>query len=60
MKAKHFSKLTQHGFEQWVAAISGELGPATETGFELVNANIQVFEKQRKVASVSGTRYCAP
>ncbi len=49
MKAKQFNKLTNHGFEQWIAAISGELGPATEAGFESVNASIQVFEKQRKV-----------
>ncbi len=48
MKAKQFSKLTQHGFEQWIAAISGELGPATESGFELVNASIQIFEKLSK------------
>ena len=48
IKPKQFKKLTSHGFEQWVAAISGSLGPATETGFELVNASIQVFEKKAK------------
>jgi hypothetical protein len=53
MKAKQFNKLTNHGFEQWVAAISGELGPATETGFELVNASIQVFEKRPKIEAES-------
>ena len=46
MKSKMFKKLTDHGFTQWVAAISGELGPATETGFELLNAAVQVFEKK--------------
>jgi hypothetical protein len=49
MKVKQFNKLTNHGFAQWIAAISGELGPATETGFELVNASIQVFEKRPKI-----------
>ncbi|HEY5138277.1 MAG TPA: hypothetical protein VIJ25_03025, partial [Methylococcales bacterium] len=28
MKAKQVNKLTNHGFEQWIAAISGELAPA--------------------------------
>ena len=53
MKAKQFNKLTNHGFEQWIAAISGELGPATETGFELVNASIQIFEKRPKIEAES-------
>jgi hypothetical protein len=46
MKPKLFKKFTDHGFAQWVAAISGELGPATETGFELLNPAVQVFEKK--------------
>ena len=49
VKPKQFKKLTSHGYKQWVAAISGSLGPATETGFELVNASIQVFERKAKV-----------
>jgi hypothetical protein len=48
MKPKVFKKLTDHGFADWVAAITGEIGPATETGFELVNAAVQVFEKKAK------------
>ena len=48
MKAKVFKKLIDHGFADWVAAITGEIGPATETGFELVNAAVQVFEKKAK------------
>jgi hypothetical protein len=43
-----FKKLTDHDFTDWVAAITGEIGPATETGFELVNASIQVFEKKTR------------
>ncbi|MGA7935102.1 MAG: hypothetical protein WCA35_16260, partial [Kovacikia sp.] len=42
-----------HGFEQWVAAISGELGSATETGFELMNPSIQIFEKRPKIEAES-------
>ena len=48
MKPKIFKKLTDHGFVDWVAAITGEIGPATVTGFELVNAAVQVFEKKAK------------
>jgi hypothetical protein len=48
MKPKVFKKLTDHGFLDWFAAITGEIGPATATGFELVNAAVQVFEKQAR------------
>lgn len=48
MKPKMFKKLTEHGFADWVAAITGEIGPATETGFDLVNAAVQVFEKRAR------------
>lgn len=48
LKEKQFKKLTTHGFSSWVAAIAGQLGPATDTGFELVNASIQVFERKPK------------
>jgi sulfite reductase alpha subunit-like flavoprotein len=48
MKPKMFKKLTEHGFTEWVASITGDLGPATETGFELENASLQVFEKKAK------------
>jgi hypothetical protein len=50
MKPKMFKKLTDHSFEDWIAAITGEIGPATETGFELVNASVQVFEKKAREA----------
>jgi hypothetical protein len=56
MQARQFIKLTNHGFKQWIAAISGELGPATETGFELVNASIQVFEKRPKIEAESASQ----
>jgi hypothetical protein len=50
MKPKVFKKLTDHGFPEWVANITGEFGPATETGFELMNAAIQIFEKKAREA----------
>ena len=50
MKPKMFKKLTDHGFADWVAAIIGEIGPATETGFELMNSAVQVFEKKAREA----------
>jgi hypothetical protein len=53
MKPKLFKKLIDHGYEQWVAAIAGELGPATETGFELLNPTVQVFEKKAPVDAPS-------
>lgn len=46
MKLKQFKKLLNHGYENWVAAITGDLGEATATGFELVNPALQVFEKK--------------
>lgn len=46
MKPKQFKKLLNHGYENWVAAITGDLGEATATGFELVNPALQVFEKK--------------
>ncbi len=48
MKQKTFKKLKEHGFTSWVATISGTLGGMTETGFELANASVQVFEKKEK------------
>ena len=33
-----------------LTAITGEIGPSTETGFELVNASIQVFERKAREA----------
>ncbi len=54
VKPKMFKKLTDHGFEQWVAAIGGDLGSTTETGFELLNASIQVFEKKASADTSAG------
>ena len=56
MKPKLFKKLTDHGFAQWVAAISGELGPTTQTGFELLNPALQVFEKKASADAPAGQK----
>jgi hypothetical protein len=50
MSSKQFKKLTEHGFDQWVAVVSGTMGPTTEAGFELSEASVQIFEKEAKDA----------
>lgn len=51
VKPKVFKKLSTHGFESWVAAITGDLGAPTHSGFELLNPAVQIFEKKQKQAS---------
>ena len=60
MKPKTFKKLTDHGFTEWIAAITGELGPATETGFELMNASVQIFEKKAREADTGAEAKAKP
>jgi len=48
VKPKQFNKLLNHGYTDWIAAVTGQLGAATVTGFELANANLQVFERKPK------------
>jgi hypothetical protein len=50
LKPKIWKKLTDAaaGYPQWVAAIAGKMGEATEKGFVLNEPNIQVFEKKAK------------
>ena len=50
MSSKQFKKLTEHGFDQWTAIVSGSMGPGTDGGFELSEASVQVFEKKAKEA----------
>ena len=50
MSNKQFKKLTEHGFDQWVAVVSGSMGPATNAGFELSEATVQIFERKAKDA----------
>lgn len=41
----------QKSFPQWVAAITGQMGSPTEAGFELLEPNLQVFERKAKPES---------
>jgi hypothetical protein len=49
-KPKMFTKIEQakQQFPQWVAAINGKIGNINEKGFNLIDANIQVFERKPK------------
>ena len=60
MRLKVFKKLTDHGFTDWIAAITGEIGPVTETGFELVNASVQVFERKAREAETGAEAKAKP
>jgi hypothetical protein len=50
VKPKVWKKLTeaQANFPMWVAAIGGQMGKSTPTGFILEQPSIQVFEKKPK------------
>lgn len=50
VKPKVWKKLTdaKTNYPQWVAAIAGKLGEATNDGFMLLEPNIQTFEKKPK------------
>jgi hypothetical protein len=50
VKPKIFKKLedAQANYPMWVAAIAGQMGPATENGFILLEPAIQTFEKKPK------------
>ena len=55
VKPKVFKKLTDAAanYPQWVGAIAGKMGEATENGFVLLEPNIQVFEKKPKAEAVA-------
>jgi len=49
IKPKTFNKLLEtQQFPMWVASIAGKIGKTHATGFELLEPNIQVFEKKTK------------
>jgi hypothetical protein len=50
VKPKVWKKLTeaQANFLMWVAAVSGQMGKETPTGFVLEQPNIQTFERKPK------------
>jgi len=45
-----FSKLEAAATQwpEWVAALTGQMGPTTEGGFVLLEPNLQVFERKPK------------
>lgn len=57
VKPKVFKKLTdaQANYPQWVGAITGKMGEATEDGFVLLEPSIQVFEKKPKADAATST-----
>ncbi|MBW4505525.1 MAG: fertility inhibition FinO-like protein [Scytonematopsis contorta HA4267-MV1] len=50
LKPKVWKKLTdaQANYPMWVASVTGKIGQATSNGFELVEPNVQTFEKKSK------------
>jgi len=52
MRPKMFNKLTDAAakWPAWVASIVGQMGPSTSRGFELLEPNVQVFERKSKPA----------
>lgn len=50
LKPKMFKKLeqAQENYPQWVAAIAGQMGEKTDSGFILKEPNVQTFEKKPK------------
>jgi len=57
VKPKVFKKLAdaQANYPQWVGAIAGKMGQATDNGFMLLEPNIQVFEKKPKAEQLAAT-----
>ncbi len=50
LKPKVFKKLeqAQENYPMWVAAIAGQMGEKTDSGFILKEPNVQTFEKKPK------------
>jgi hypothetical protein len=50
LRPRMWNKLeeAQKSFPLWVAAISGQMGPAHGKGFALLEPNLQVFERKAK------------
>ncbi len=50
LRPKLFSKLEAAStqYPEWVAALTGQMGPTTAGGFVLLEPNLQVFERKPK------------
>lgn len=57
LKPKIFKKLeqAQENYPMWVAAIAGQMGEKTDSGFILKEPNVQTFEKKPKEAKEGTT-----
>jgi len=48
MKSLKKLEQAQENYPMWVAAISGQMGDKTDSGFVLKEPNVQTFEKKPK------------
>ncbi len=50
LRPKLFAKLESAAtqYPEWVAALTGQMGPQTSDGFVLLEPNLQVFERKPK------------
>jgi hypothetical protein len=57
LRLKIFAKLQEAAakYPLWVAAISGQMGQATERGFILAEPNVQVFERKPKAPAADAS-----
>jgi hypothetical protein len=53
VRPRLWNRLTQAAqeYREWVATVTGKLGPATDKGFVLLEPGLQVFEKKPKEAA---------
>lgn len=55
LRPKLWAKLetAARDWPQWVASVTGQMGPATPDGFELAEPNVQVFERKAKPSATA-------
>ncbi|MGI2907670.1 fertility inhibition FinO-like protein [Tolypothrix sp. VBCCA 56010] len=55
VKPKVWKKLTDAAtnYPQWVGAIAGKMGEATDNGFVLLEPSVQTFEKKQKAETAA-------
>lgn len=62
LKQKQWDKLQASAkeFAQWVCAITGKVGDLSSDGFELIDCNLQVFERKPKATTESALKQAVP
>lgn len=62
VRPRLWNRLTQAAkdYPEWVANITGTMGPSTERGFVLLDPSIQVFEKKPKEAAKTAAESDSP